>query len=84
MNGRVYAINREQALIAIETELHGFTIVELIGDADVEMGDEFSWDFELDTGTQTLSNVSANRTIEVTVRSHMVSRGAVRQFMQPL
>jgi len=84
MNGRVYAILREHSLIAIETELHGFTIVELLGAVDVESGDEVSWDSELDVGRQVYRNLSTKRTFEGRVRSHMVSRGAVRQHLQPL
>ena len=30
MNGRVYAVNQQRRMVAIETELHGFTIVELL------------------------------------------------------
>ncbi|MFA5938310.1 MAG: hypothetical protein WC809_03050 [Sinimarinibacterium sp.] len=81
MNGRVYAVNRSKGIVAIETELHGFTIVEIQEPADVEMGDEIGWDSDLEMGAHRYNNLSTSRCIEVIVISHFVSRSSVRQHM---
>jgi hypothetical protein len=81
MNGRVYAINRDRALVAIETEWHGLTIIELLDDVFVETGDEFDWDSDLDCGAQRYKNVSVTRSVNVFVRGHMVSRSEVRKHL---
>ena len=79
MNGRVYGINRNRGMVAIETELHGFTIVELLNEADIEVGDEVSWESDTGVGSQTYSNVSKNRSMDVLVHNHLVSKSALRQ-----
>lgn len=79
MDGRVVAIDRSRGLIAIETELHGFTIVELLSDADVETGDPLHWDSDLDKGTQTYMNGNTGRRLDVIVRQHLLGREAVRE-----
>ena len=79
MKGRVYAINRNSGMVAIETELHGFTIIELSTDAGIEMGDELSWEGDLKMGAETYNNVSTNRPVDVFVRNHLVSKNDLRR-----
>lgn len=81
MNGRVYAVNRAKCIVAIETQLYGFTTVELPEPADAEIGDEIGWESDLEVGAHRYSNRSTSRGIEVVVISHFVSRGSVRQHM---
>ncbi len=66
-------------MLAIETEVHGFTIVELLNEADVRPGDEISWESDLATGAQSFNNDSTKRQLSVLVHGHLVSRHAVRQ-----
>jgi hypothetical protein len=81
MDGRAYAINRSKGIVAIETELHGFTIVETQAPADIEIGDEISWRSDLEMGSQVYDNLTTGRAIPVTVLSHFVSRDRVRHHM---
>ncbi len=81
MNGKIYGLNRAKALMAIETELYGFTIVELKCEYDLGLGDEIDWDSDLEMGAHTYKNLTTQKDIEVTVVSHLVSRSSVRQFM---
>jgi hypothetical protein len=81
MNGRVYAVNRTKSIVAIETEMYGFTIIELQGAADVEIGDEFNWESDLELGAHRYGNLSTSRCIDVVVIGHLVSRDSVRQHM---
>ncbi len=81
MEGRIYAINPQERIVAIETELHGFTIVELQGPFDVKVGDEVQWDSDLELGLQPFVNLGTRKSMDVLIRSHMVSRSSVRLFM---
>ncbi len=81
MNGRVYAINRARQIVAIETELHGYTIIELQESADMEIGDEIGWPSDLELGVQVYENLNTRRRIAVQVLSHFVSKSSVRQHM---
>jgi len=81
MNGRVYAMNREKSLVAVETEWHGVIIIELLDQASVEMGDPFSWDSDLDDGPQRYKNLGTGLTVSVLVRAHMVSKSEVRKHL---
>lgn len=81
MNGRIYGMNRSKGLVAIETEFHGFTIVELVSDADLQVGDEITWESDTQMGLQTYSNVSTNRSLEVNVHNHLVAKTYLRQLI---
>lgn len=65
-------------MVAIETEVHGFTVVELLNEADVQLGDEISWDTDLESGAQTYSNGNTKRSMSVFVHGHLISKSAVR------
>lgn len=81
MNGKVYGLNRARGTLAIETELYGFTVVELNCVCDLHIGDVIEWDSDLEMGAHRYRNVTTREDIEVTVVSHFVSRPSVRQFM---
>ena len=58
MSGRVYAINRRRGMAAIETNGYGFTIIELMGASDLELGDTMRWSDDTGLGSETYQNLT--------------------------
>ena len=46
MIGKVRAINQQKGFIAVETDGNEFSVIELLGGYDVEIGDVISGDLE--------------------------------------
>ncbi len=81
MIGRVYAMSRDRTKVAIETEQDGFTVVELVGIADMAVGDQIVWDSDWRMGPHTYRNLDTGRSLAVNVLNHFVSRSAVFQYL---
>ena len=79
MRGRVYAINPQRGMVAIETENYGFTIIELLSDEDIELGDEMNWANDTGMGSETYHNRTKNQKMDVFVQNHWVSKNQLRQ-----
>lgn len=71
MRGIVYSINPVRGMVAIQTEGHGFTIIEVTGE-DFELGDEVSWDRDTGLGSETYRNVTKGKPVRVFVQNHLV------------
>jgi hypothetical protein len=52
MKGAVHSINRRRGMVAIQTEGHSFTIIELLSDDDIEVGDEMHWQHDTGMGCE--------------------------------
>lgn len=77
MKGTVYAINTHNRLVAIDTD-YGFTVIELLDDDTVEVGDEMNWDDSANLGLEIFENDSDGCKIEVFVQNHYVPRHELR------
>jgi hypothetical protein len=79
MRGQVFAMNPRRGMVAIETEGHGFTIIELLSDDDIEIGDEMSWSDDTGLGSETYRNITKGTRMDVYVQNHWVSKNQLRQ-----
>lgn len=77
MQGTVKLFNADDAVAAVETEDGTFTIVGLMGDDDVSVGDLLSGALDAD-GAASLRNDTRERDIEVYVEACGVSQAFAR------
>jgi hypothetical protein len=80
MMGTVHAINPARRMVAIATS-DGFTVVELLRDGDVEIGDELAWQDYTALGSQVYANRTKHTQVRVSVRSHHVSEDQLQQLL---
>ena len=66
-------------MVAIATEDDGFTIIELVSDWDIEVGDEMSWANGLVLGHEVYENLTKQSREEVFVQNHAVSQANLRK-----
>jgi len=66
-------------MVAIETDAHDFTIIELLSDDDIELGDEMVWANDTGLGQETYQNVTKLKHMDVYVQNHWVPKNQVRQ-----
>ncbi len=78
MQGTVFAINRQRGMVAIDTE-YGFTIIELMSDDNIEVGDEMAWADDTAMGSETYVNRSKGERMDVYVQNHHVPKHQLRQ-----
>lgn len=72
--GKVAAINPRSGMVAIATEDGGFTIIELLSEWFLELGDEITWPDRYGLGHEIYRNVTQQTEEEVFVQNHDVSR----------
>lgn len=72
--GKVAAINPRRGMVAIITEDSGFTIIELMSEWSLELGDEITWADRYGLGHAVYRNVTQQTEEEVFVQNHDVSR----------
>jgi hypothetical protein len=82
MTGYVHTINRRRGLVAIATEGHGFTIIELLGSDPIHLGDRLEWDNAAVLGSAVYHNRTKATTLNVNVQSHGVLESRVRQRLR--
>ena len=80
VKGTVYAINHERQMVAIKTD-GGFTIIELLYDPGVELGDEISWPKGTALGGQEYQNVTKHCTMHVFVQDHWAGAKEMRDLL---
>lgn len=66
-------------MVAIETNDDGYTIIELISDFEVEVGDSVAWVNGYGLGSEVYENLTKNTSGEVYVQNHSVSQSNLRQ-----
>ena len=66
-------------MLAIATEDDGFTIIELMSEWDIEVGDLIAWQDDYALGSETYRNVTKNSQSGVFVQNHGVSNAQLRQ-----
>ena len=77
--GTVAAINSNRGMVAIATEDDAYTIIELLSDWDIEVGDEIRWKNGYGLGSEIYFNLTQNVELDVVVQNHSVSRSILRQ-----
>jgi hypothetical protein len=78
-SGTVALINRDRAMVAIATEDDGFTIIELLSEWDVEVGDSIVWANGHGLGSEIYENVTKGSRAKVYVQNHAVTESSLRQ-----
>lgn len=77
-NGVVTAINPNRGMVAIATEDDGFTIIELLSEFELEIGDSISWSNGYGLGHEVYKNLTKNCAEEVFVQNHAVNKASLR------
>ena len=78
-SGVISAINPNRGMVAIATEDDGYTIIELLSDFELEIGDKVAWSNDHGLGAEVYRNLSKNVSEEVFVQNHSVSKANVKQ-----
>jgi hypothetical protein len=77
--GIVEAVNPSRGMVAIATEYDGFTIIELISEWDLEIGDAISWENGYGMGCEIYEDRTKASREEVYVQNHGVNHASLRQ-----
>jgi hypothetical protein len=77
--GIVAAINSKRGMVAIATEDDGFTIIELLSDFELEVGDKMAWANGYGRGSEIYENQTKGSSEEVNVQNHAVTKSSLRQ-----
>ena len=81
MNGKVYQINPKRGMVAVLTENGDFTIIEIIGSYEIDIGDELTWKNATGLGSEHYRNITKNQIIEVFVQNHWVNESQLQQHL---
>jgi hypothetical protein len=79
MKGIIHNINKQRAMVAVLTEQEDYSIFEMLGYDDFDIGDEVSWIEDNPSGGCEVKNISKNTTIEVLFQNHYISEKNVKQ-----
>ena len=80
MTGKVRAINQQKGFIAVETDSNEFSVFELLGGYDVEIGDVISGDLK-SLGGETVINKTQSEEMDVFIQDCHCDAQRVRQLM---
>ncbi|MBA7577804.1 hypothetical protein ES708_19659 [subsurface metagenome] len=79
MIGKVRAINQQKGFIAVETDGNEFSVIELLGEYGVEIGDVISGDIE-SLGGETVINKTQSEEMDVFIQDCHCDAQRVRQL----
>lgn len=78
MKGVIQYINQQRGMVAVLTE-DGYSIFEIIGGYEVEVGDSVSWRDDTALGGEMLTNHTQGERYEVYFQNHHVHQSQLRQ-----
>ena len=81
-NGVVAVLNPRRGMVAIRTEDDGFTIVELLSDWELQVGDEIQWQNDYGLGSEVYENSTKGSRSRVYVQNHAVGPAILRQQLR--
>jgi hypothetical protein len=73
MKGVITDINIKKGMVSVQTESEDFSIFEILGDDNFEIGDEVEWIEEQPLGGSKITNFTQNETSDVFFQNHWVS-----------
>jgi len=82
MRGYVHTINRRRGLVAIATDGHGYTIIEMLGSDMISLGDWLEWPEDHSLGSATYTNLTKAIQINVNVKYHGLTEARVRRMLR--
>lgn len=74
MEGIIVQINEKQGQVAVDTNVCGYTIFEMLADTNFNTGDKVSWSDDQTLGHDMINNLTKGEIVEVFFQNHMVSR----------
>lgn len=77
--GTVRAINTRRGMVAIKSDDGGFTIIEMMGNFAIELGDRIAWSNDYGLGGEVYRNLTSGESGDVYVQDHDVSELDVRR-----
>ena len=77
--GTVAAKNQVRGMVAIATEDDGYTIIEILDDWELELGDTIGWNDGYGLGSEIYTNASKGTKPTVYVQNHSVSEANVKK-----
>lgn len=80
-NGTVAARNPKRGMVAIKTDDCGYTIIELLIEFELDIGDEMTWANGYGLGSEVYENKTKATREEVYVQNHDVGEANLRQQM---
>lgn len=81
MVGTVYLINSVLGIVAIATE-QDFTVIELLNDDIIEVGDVMEWTKATGLGRQVYNNKTKRKQMTVFAQNHWVSKQQLRSQLR--
>jgi hypothetical protein len=82
MKGTVHSMNPQRGMVAIETAGHCFTIIELLSDTHIDIGDSMEWSPDTGCGSQTYINNTKGSRMLVFAQNHGVTPTQRRQQLK--
>ena len=68
------ALNPQRGMVAVLTEDDGYTIIELLSDFELELGDKVAWTNDYGLGSEVYKNLIKGVSAEVYARSFRQSK----------
>jgi len=81
-SGTVAALNPRRGMVAIRAEDDGFTIVELLSDWELQVGDEIHWENNYGLGSEVYKNRTKGSRSRVYVQNHAVGPAILQQQLR--
>ena len=78
-SGTVVATNPGRGMVAIATEDNGVTIIELLSEWEIEVGDVIRWPDDTALGAEMYENLTKGTRAQVYVQNHEVAPAYVRR-----
>lgn len=79
MQGKVIIINNRKGFIAVQTD-YGVTVIELLGDYNIELEDIISGDLE-SCGSEDLFNMTQDEEMNTYIQATGCSRSCIKELM---
>ncbi|HEY4083018.1 MAG TPA: hypothetical protein VGM81_20225 [Burkholderiaceae bacterium] len=82
-SGVVAAAQPDRGMFALETEDDGYTLIEVLHDFKLEIGDLMMWENGHGLGFQRYANVTKGAREEVYVQFHSLNNAGLKQHFRP-
>lgn len=76
--GVVHAINRQRGMVALDTD-DGYTIIELLSDDNIDIGDVMWWKNDTGLGGETYHNLTKGVQMNIYAQNHWVHETLLRK-----
>jgi hypothetical protein len=83
IKGKIAIINKNNGLIAVQTEQGDYSVMGLIGGYDVELGDEVTGDLRSSSG-ESIENLTQYETMDVSIEASGLNLEQARAMLKSL